>query len=99
MDCEDLKTLRSIEGKCLIVTKEELMRGIDYRLKGTIGRAADGIDLLIMRNFSSLRAVEQGLSRVGRYNEPCARYKLSKVELVDKRAEAELNMKISHSCK
>ena len=63
------------------------MRGIDYRLKGTIGRAADGIDLLIMRSFSSLRAVEQGLSRVGRYNEPSVRFKLSNIDLVDKKAE------------
>ena len=81
------------------MTKEELMRGVDYRLAGTTGKPADGIDLLVLRSFSSQRAAEQGLSRVGRYNEPCARYKLSKVELVDKRAEAELNMKISHSCK
>ena len=75
------------------------MRGVDYRLADTTGKQADGIDLLILRSFSSQHAAEQGLSRVGRYNEPCARYKISKVELIDKRAEAELNMKISLGCK
>ena len=87
-----------MEGKCLIVTGEELMRGIDYRLKKTVGSMEDGIDLLIMRSFSSQRAVEQGLSRVGRYNEPCRRYKLKSIELLDTQAAAELNMKIARIC-
>ena len=88
-----------MEGVCLIVTDEELMRGIDYRLKKTEGSKNDGIDLLIMRSFSTKRAVEQGLSRVGRYNEPCKRYKLESVGLLDTEAEAELNMKIATICK
>jgi len=32
-DCDDLTKIRDMKGKCLIVTKEELMRGVDYRLK------------------------------------------------------------------
>ena len=33
VDCDDLTKTRDMKGKCLIVTKEELMRGVDYRLK------------------------------------------------------------------
>ena len=95
LNCEDLSSLRSMEGKCLIVTREELMRGVDYRLASTTGRAVDGIDLLVMRSFSSQRAVEQGLSRVGRYTEPSTRFKISKVDLVDREAEEQLNKRIS----
>ena len=95
VDCEDLSSLRSMEGKCLIVTREELMRGVDYRLASTTGRAVDGIDLLVMRSFSSQCAVVQGLSRVGRYTEPSTRFKLSKVDLVDREAVGQLNMRIS----
>ena len=32
-DCEDMGMIRDMKGKCLIVTKEELMRGVDYRLE------------------------------------------------------------------
>ena len=32
-DYDDLTKIRDMKGKCLIVTKEELMRGVDYRLK------------------------------------------------------------------
>ena len=53
IDCEDLAVIRAMEGMCLIVTDEELMRGIDYRLKRTEGSKNDGIDLLVMRSFSS----------------------------------------------
>ena len=95
INCNDLAIIRAMEGKCLIVTGEELMRGIDYRLKKTTGSMEDGIDLLIMRSFSSKRAVEQGLSRVGRYNEPCRRYKLESVPLLNDQAATELNMKIA----
>ena len=95
VDCDDLSSLRSMEGKCLIVTREELMRGVDYRLASTTGRAVDGIDLLVMRSFSSQRAVVQGLSRVGRYTEPSTRFKLSNVEPVDREAVEQLNKRIS----
>ena len=37
IDCEDLTVIRAMEGTCLIVTDEALMRGIDYRLKKTEG--------------------------------------------------------------
>ena len=53
IDCEDLAVIRAMEGRCLIVTYEKLMRGIDYRLKRTEGSKNDGIDLLVMRSFSS----------------------------------------------
>ena len=37
IDCEDLTLIRDMEGRCLIVTEEELMRGVDYRLATTEG--------------------------------------------------------------
>lgn len=49
--------------KVMVVTDPELMRGFDYRCKS-------GIDLLICRPFDHDRAYEQGIGRVGRYDEP-----------------------------
>ena len=62
---------------CLLVTEETLMRGIDYRAEGC------GIALLIANALTSDRALEQAKGRVGRYGEPCGRYKLSGFELLD----------------
>ena len=36
INCHDPAIIRAMEGKCLIVTGEELMRGIDYRQKKTL---------------------------------------------------------------
>ena len=84
-----------MSGRCLIVTDEYLMRGIDYRLKETQALdGKDGIDLLVACPFSNERAYQQGLARVGRYNEPCTRFILKGVPKVDeqqvRRLEAEL---------
>ena len=68
---------------CLIVTDPELMRGIDYRAAIGKDTESDGIDLLVARSFNSPREVEQGLSRVGRYNEPSGRYSIASVCLLD----------------
>ena len=76
-NCTDLGRIRSMRGWCLIVTDEYLMRGVDYRLKETqVFDGKDGIDLLVACSFSNERAYQQGLARVGRYNEPCTRYRL-----------------------
>ena len=54
----------------LLVTKEELTRGVDYRAaKGT-----PGIALLVMSASPNERAYLQLLGRVGRYREPCKRF-------------------------
>ena len=37
IDNYDITVIRSMEGRCLIVTNKELMRGIDYLLKKTEG--------------------------------------------------------------
>ena len=73
-----------MDDSCLIVTDEKLMRGVDYRLRKQGSEPeSDGIDLLICASFSNKRAYIQGLARVGRYNEPCSRFKLIDVQMVD----------------
>ena len=63
-----LKQLTSAD--TLLVTKEELTRGVDYRAaKGT-----PGIALLVMSASPNQRAYLQLLGRVGRYREPCKRF-------------------------
>ena len=71
VDCNELARIRDMHGWCLIVTKKNLMRGVDYRLKQTeMFEGEDGIDLLVARPFRNTRAYQQGLARVGRYTEP-----------------------------
>ena len=77
INTEDLRIIRNMKGWCIIVSKEWLMRGIDYRIgvdKGTKLGPDDGIDLLVAKEFSNERALLQGYARVGRYTEPCTRY-------------------------
>ena len=64
---EDMNIIRAVGTRCLIVSKEEYMRGVDYR-------STYGIDLMIAKQLSNKRAYEQALGRVGRYGEPCSRY-------------------------
>ena len=47
------------------------MRGVDYN-----SVSGKGIDLLIARGLPNHRALIQALGRVGRYSEPCGRYRL-----------------------
>ena len=68
-EIDDLRQIKADD--CLIVTDLDLMRGVDYHTP----EYKVGIDLLIARDFPSTRAYEQGLGRVGRYSEPCTRYK------------------------
>ena len=55
-----------------------------------------GIDLLVATKFPSTSAYHQGLGRVGRYGEPCGRYKWKKLagEMVDKQQEYQILSKI-----
>ena len=43
-----------------VITKEYLMHCVHYYLNGTTRRVTDGIELLVMRKFGSLRTFEQG---------------------------------------
>ena len=73
-DCEDLDIIRHLTKKhMLVVTKEILMRGVDYR-------AEDGIDLLIATTATTKRSYLQCLGRVGRGGDPAGRYILKDIE-------------------
>lgn len=54
-----------------------MMRGIDYRSKGA------GICLIANKSFTSYRALAQGMSRVGRFNDQCERVFVENVKEVD----------------
>ena len=63
-----LKQLTSAD--TLLLTKEELTRGVDYRA----APGTTGIALLVMSASPNERAYLQLLGRVGRYREPCKRF-------------------------
>ena len=58
VNCTDLGHIRDMKNKCLIVSDEELLRGVDYRLKEEGGSEHDGIDLLVAYSFSNNRAYQ-----------------------------------------
>ena len=53
------------------------MRGIDYRSEKI------GANLFLASSFANQRDVMQALGRVGRNGDPCARYGLKGVDLID----------------
>lgn len=55
------------------------MRGIDYRCGSN-----SSIALFIAASFENQREAVQGLSRVGRFGDGCARYLVAGVPLIDK---------------
>lgn len=57
------------------------MRGIDYRASTL------GISLIITMPFANTREAQQGLNRVGRFGDPCKRYIVKGIELVDKKQD------------
>lgn len=79
-DCEENNFIASLkDGQVLLVTKEELMRGFDYRCV-----EAKRIALLIDKQFPNARLLRQGLGRVGRYGEACKRFHSAEiVNLID----------------
>ena len=85
-----LANLDDHPGKVLVVTDPNLMRAIDYRAPKC------SINLLIMKQFGNLRAVVQGLGRVGRYGEACQRFKLKGLgDLVNRALQAKLANKVA----
>jgi hypothetical protein len=67
----------------LLVSFDFGMRGVDYRAGTT------GITLVVAQSFSNDREAIQALARVGRYDEPCNRYRVEGVELVDEEKKTE----------
>ena len=74
-----LQGLTNQEGKypIVVVADEAMMRGVDYRSDGK------GLLLVVAKSFSTNRDAEQGLARVGRFGDNCARMVLKGVEIVD----------------
>ena len=64
------------------------MRGIDCRAP------VKGVTLVITKSFSCQRNADQGLLRVGRYGDPCSRYTMEGVRLVDPKLETALHKKL-----
>ena len=69
-----------MEGKAVVITDPVLLRGTDFKLsaqfrKGPFG--VRGIDLFLATPVPNPRAFVQAGGRVGRYDEPCSRYRLS----------------------
>ena len=73
-DCEDLEVIRKLKSKqMLLVTKEILMRGVDYR-------SSVGIDLLLAKTCTNRRSYLQCLGRVCRGTDYGDRYIVKDME-------------------
>ena len=56
---DEIGVIRRLKDMCVVITDEELMRGIDYRFSTEIPQSeTEGIDLLVARSFSSYRAYD-----------------------------------------
>jgi len=78
MNITDHNILRHLEQKngsdkyiLLVITTNDLLRGIDYR--GSVG-----IDLILDKQFAGVREAQQALHRVGRNGDKCRRFKTNK---------------------
>jgi hypothetical protein len=66
------------------------MRGIDYRAPHI------GIQLLLCAPLNNQRELLQAAMRVGRQGDPCQRFKLKGLDLIDKNAENLYKRKLNH---
>ncbi len=66
------------------------MRGIDFRSRGA------GVCLIANKSFHSYRALAQGMSRVGRFKDPCEREFVENVNEVD---DSMIQKKTAELCK
>jgi hypothetical protein len=92
-----LQKLVNSEGKypIVVVADEAMMRGVDYRSDGK------GLLLVVAKSFSTNRDAEQGLARVGRFGDNCARMLVQGVDLVDSNLNAakySVFFKFAESC-
>ena len=96
VNCNELDKIRNMHGRCLIVTENHLMRGVDYRVgEQDAYDETDGIDLFLGVPFGYSCDFEQAAARVGRHNDPCTRYISSDNPGVDKVKEAELQLDLA----
>ena len=96
VNCTELDKIRNMRGRCLIVTENHLMRGVDYRVgEQEAYDRTDGIDLFLGLPFGYSCDFEQAAARVGRHNDPCTRYISCDNPGVDKVKEAELQLDLS----
>ena len=91
-DRRDYRALRQLDGvdhkrmhKLILATTEVEMRGFDLRAP------MKGVTLVIAKSFSCQRNADQGMMRVGRYGDPCKKYIMEGVDLVDDKAAAALH--------
>jgi hypothetical protein len=92
-----LQTLVDSDGRypIVVVADEAMMRGVDYRSDGK------GLLLVIAKSFSTTRDAAQGLARVGRFGDNCARMLVQGVDLVDSNLNAakySVFFKFAESC-
>ena len=91
----DYKALRNIEKldnegnyPLILITESQNMRGTDLRAENK------GICLVIAKPFETERDLEQGLARVGRFNDSCERLILAGVEKVDRDSDVKMMAKL-----
>ena len=77
--------------RLVVATEEEAMRGIDYR------SPQYGITLIVTKSFENAREADQGLKRVGRQDDPCARIILKNVPLINPTMEDAYNVRLLKS--
>jgi hypothetical protein len=75
---ETLRNLDKLKNTILIVTEMDLMRGVDYRAY------MRGMELYLMKGFQHERDRDQGLGRVGRFDEAGLRFKMPGLAIIDK---------------
>ena len=74
-NCRDFEALRMLKDEVLIISEPYLTRGVDYR-----SETGAGLELLITFPQASKRQLRQLFGRVGRQDEPCARYHLDSLK-------------------
>jgi len=78
---EELRDLDKLKDgdkfRVFVTSMEHMMRGIDFRSR------VNGVCLIANKSFSSNRALAQGMSRVGRFQDPCEREIVENVNEVD----------------
>ena len=79
---------RNLQKKHVYLLNSDGARGIDFS-------AEDGIDLFVMVSSPNLRAYQQLLGRVGRYNQPCSRAMAHSVRMIDVKSEQNLNGEVA----
>ena len=84
-----LRQLGQAPYKLLVSLDQFGMRGLDYRSK------SNPLFLVVAQQFSCVREALQGVSRVGRFGDPCRRIKFADCqELVDQQSQVDHNARL-----